>query len=118
MFFSKSLLAAAAAIFLRGTGVSAFAGEATVGFTGTTFCGCSATVGPFMVSIPATDIGTHVCCEETITVSHNGKSIVVLIVGIYNGGAGTNDIQLGPGAFDLLADFVGEILLDVIWAFE
>lgn len=47
----------------------------------------------------------------------NGKTTTVVFVGVYNDGAGTNNIQLSPFAFDVLEDFATEVLLDVVWAF-
>ncbi|KAJ7640580.1 hypothetical protein B0H17DRAFT_467708 [Mycena rosella] len=85
MFITKSLLTAA---MLVGA-ANAFTGTANLGFTGVTICGCSPSNGPFAVAIPAALAGTHVCCNEAITLSYNGKSVTAIYSGTYDAGAGT-----------------------------
>ncbi|KAJ7676998.1 hypothetical protein DFH06DRAFT_1466330 [Mycena polygramma] len=109
MFSSKSLFAAVSAALLI----------ATVGFVGTTNCGCPASNGPFAVSIPSALVGTHVCCDESITISFNGKSVDAVFNGIFDAGAGTQNIQLSQVAFDAIEDNSGETSLSpVTWAFD
>ncbi|KAJ7061158.1 hypothetical protein C8F01DRAFT_1369390 [Mycena amicta] len=118
MFFNKSLLAAVSAISMLVGSANAFTGTATIGFTGTTNCGCPAFNGPFLVSIPAAQVGTHVCCQESLTVNYNGKSVSVVFNGIYDAGAGTTNIQLTQEAFAALEDNSTQTSLSpVTWAF-
>ncbi|KAJ6514076.1 hypothetical protein DFH09DRAFT_46476 [Mycena vulgaris] len=117
MFFNTSLLAAISAAVLIGS-ASAFTGTATVGFTGTTNCGCPATNGPFAVSIPSALVGTHVCCSDSITITHNGKSTTAIFNGIFDTGAGTQNIQLSQTAFTAIEDSTTDTSLSVTWAFN
>ncbi|KAJ6502800.1 hypothetical protein C8R47DRAFT_216311 [Mycena vitilis] len=110
MFSSKSLFAAVSAALLIGSANA---------FTGTTNCGCPASNGPFAVSIPSALVGTHVCCDESITISFNGESVDAVFNGIFDGGAGTQNIQLSQVAFDAIEDNSGETSLSpVTWAFD
>ncbi|KAJ7721435.1 hypothetical protein DFH07DRAFT_946882 [Mycena maculata] len=116
MFFTKSFIAAAVLI---GAASAQFTGTATIGFTGTTNCGCPATNGPFAVSIPAALVGSEVCCDVSITVSYNGKTISAVFNGIFDAGAGTENIQLSEEAFAVLEDNSGETSLSpVTWEFS
>ncbi|KAJ6550074.1 hypothetical protein B0H19DRAFT_1073965 [Mycena capillaripes] len=118
MFFNKSFLAVAA--MLIGS-ASAFTGTdpaATVGFTGTTNCGCPATNGPFAVSIPSALAGTHVCCTDSITITHGSKSVVAVYNGNFDAGAGTQNIQLSQVAFTAIEDSTSDTSLAVTWAFN
>ncbi|KAJ6594980.1 hypothetical protein B0H10DRAFT_447999 [Mycena sp. CBHHK59/15] len=115
MFFNKALLATAMLI----GAVSAFTGTATLGFTGTTNCGCPATNGPFAVSIPSALVGTHVCCDDSITLSYNGKTTSAIFNGIYDAGAGTDNIELSSVAFAALEDNPTQTTLSpVTWVFN
>ncbi|KAJ7260452.1 hypothetical protein B0H12DRAFT_1217927 [Mycena haematopus] len=118
MFFNKSLLAIVSTVVFIGS-ASAFTGTATLGFTGTTNCGCPASNGPSAISIPAADVGSHVCCNDSITVTYNGKSVVGVFNGIYNAGAGTDNIQLSSFTFEQIRDNSGQTSLSpVTWAFN
>ncbi|KAJ7692196.1 hypothetical protein B0H17DRAFT_1061573 [Mycena rosella] len=115
MFITKSLLTAA---MLVGA-ANAFTGTANLGFTGVTTCGCSPSNGPFAVAIPAALAGTHVCCNEAITLSYNGKSVTAIYSGTYDAGAGTQNVALTATAFDVLEDNSGQTSLSpVTWAFN
>ncbi|KAJ7847384.1 hypothetical protein B0H13DRAFT_2362502 [Mycena leptocephala] len=117
MFFTKSLLAAVSTAMLIGS-AAAFTGTATVGFTGTTNCGCPASNGPFAVSIPSALVGTHICCNDVIT-SNNGKSVQAIFNGRYDAGAGTQNIQLSSVAFAAIEDNSSQTSLSpVTWAFN
>ncbi|KAJ7795873.1 hypothetical protein B0H14DRAFT_2620489 [Mycena olivaceomarginata] len=150
MFFNKSLLVASAAVFIGSA--SAFTGTevsvtrkqtclATLGFTGTTNCGCPASNGPSAVSIPVALAGTHVCCQDTITISclfpssssyevpgsltrmidisDNGKSAPAVYNGNYDAGVGTENIELSDFAFAQLEDNSSQTTLSpVTWAFN
>ncbi|KAF7359767.1 hypothetical protein MVEN_00701500 [Mycena venus] len=118
MFFNKSLLAAISAAMFVGS-VTAFTGTASIGFVGTTNCGCPATNGPFAVSIPSALVGTHVCCQDSITVTYNGKSVTAIYNGIFDAGAGTQNIQLSQVAFAQIEDDSTETSVSpVTWAFN
>ncbi|KAJ7032168.1 hypothetical protein C8F04DRAFT_1396765 [Mycena alexandri] len=118
MFSTKSLFTAVASAMFIG-GAAAFTGTATIGFTGTTNCGCAASNGPSAVSIPAALVGTHVCCNEEITITYNGKSIAAVFNGIFDDGAGTDNIQLSAFTFAQIEDNSGETSLSpVTWAFN
>jgi hypothetical protein len=115
---------------------------ATVGFDGA--CGCPATNGPFAVSIPAGDVGSHVCCEDSITVTCTHISFfacaqplqgtdlsacidvdsasathtaAVVFNGIISPGTGHN-IELTSQAFDSLDPPTGATSLPVSWVFN
>ncbi|KAJ7802368.1 hypothetical protein B0H14DRAFT_2892500, partial [Mycena olivaceomarginata] len=64
MFFNKSLLATAAVLI---GSASAFTGTATLGFGGTTTCGCPASNGPVAVSVPLALAAGQRCCFDTVT---------------------------------------------------
>ncbi|KAJ7445294.1 hypothetical protein FB451DRAFT_1293056 [Mycena latifolia] len=114
MFFSKSLLAAAVLV----GSASAFTGTANLGFTGVTICGCAASNGPFAIAIPSALVGTHVCCNEAITLTYNGKTTTAIFSGIYNAGAGTQNVALTDSPFDVLRDNSTQTSLSpVTWAF-
>ncbi|KAJ6559601.1 hypothetical protein B0H19DRAFT_1289048 [Mycena capillaripes] len=116
MFIKKSLLVAiSAAIFV---GATAFTGSACIGFTGTTFCGCPAANGPFLVSIASALFGNFVCCQDSITVTHNGKSVTAILSGVFDAGAGTHDIQVSAVAFAGIEDNSSEFCASVSWEFN
>ncbi|KAJ7931075.1 hypothetical protein B0H13DRAFT_1960226 [Mycena leptocephala] len=118
MFFTKSFLAAVSTAMLIGS-AAAFTGTATVGFAGTTNCGCPASNGPFAVSIPSALVGTHVCCNDAITIQYNGKSVQAIFNGRYDAGAGTQNIQLSSVAFAAIEDNSSQTSLSpVTWAFN
>ncbi|KAJ7303732.1 hypothetical protein DFH08DRAFT_976905 [Mycena albidolilacea] len=113
MFFNKSLLAAISAAM--------FVGSATAftGFHRLCWHHQLATNGPFAVSIPSTDVGTHVCCQDSITVNYNGKSVAAIFNGIFDAGAGTDNIQLSQVAFAQVEDNSSETPVSpVTWAFN
>ncbi|KAJ7182330.1 hypothetical protein C8R43DRAFT_1100824 [Mycena crocata] len=118
MFFTTSLLAVVSTSLLLG-GANAFTGTATLGFGGTTTCGCAASNGPFAVSIPSALVGSHVCCNEAISLSYNGKSVTAIFSGIFDAGAGTQNVELSDVAFAALEDNAGQTVLSpVTWNFE
>ncbi|KAF7351755.1 hypothetical protein MSAN_01608800 [Mycena sanguinolenta] len=119
MFVNKSLFALVSTVVFIGS-ASAFTGTATLGFTGTTNCGCPATNGPSAISIPAADVGSHVCCDDQITITYNGKTISAVFNGIFDDApAGTDDVQLSSFTFEQLEDDSSETSLSpVTWAFE
>ncbi|KAJ6457986.1 hypothetical protein C8R45DRAFT_1032502 [Mycena sanguinolenta] len=119
MFFNKSLFAIISTVVFIGS-ASAFTGTATLGFTGTTNCGCPASNGPSAISIPAADVGGHVCCDDTITVTYNGKTTTAVFNGIFDAApAGTDDVQLSSFTFGQLEDNSGETSLSpVTWVFN
>ncbi|KAJ6572504.1 hypothetical protein DFH09DRAFT_1153039 [Mycena vulgaris] len=97
MFFNTSLLAAV----LIGS-ANAFTGIATDGLPGTTNCGCPnlwcpASNGPFAVWIP---------------------SALRRFNGIFNSGAGTQNIVLSQTAFTALEDSPTDTSLSVTWAWN
>ncbi|KAJ7454622.1 hypothetical protein B0H11DRAFT_2069227 [Mycena galericulata] len=115
MFFTKSFLATAMLI----GAARAFTGTAILGFTGTANCGCPASNGPFAVSIPADLVGTAVCCDDSITLTYNGRTTPAVFNGIYNDGAGTQNVELSSAAFAALEDNAGQTTLSpVTWAFN
>ncbi|KAJ7358523.1 hypothetical protein DFH08DRAFT_848627 [Mycena albidolilacea] len=118
MFFNKSFFAALSTAMFIGS-ASAATGTASVGFVGTTNCGCPATNGPFAVSIPTALAGTHVCCQDTIIVTYNGKNVTAIFNGIFDNGAGTQNIQLSQIAFDQIKDNASQTSVSpVTWAFQ
>ncbi|KAF8134142.1 hypothetical protein K438DRAFT_1784073 [Mycena galopus ATCC 62051] len=119
MFFNKSLLAVISAVAFIGNTAAQFTGTASLGFDGTTNCGCPASNGPSAISIPAADVGAHVCCDESITVTYNGKSVSGVFNGIFTDApAGTDDIQLSSFTFEQIEDDSSETSLSpVTWSF-
>ncbi|KAK7045226.1 hypothetical protein R3P38DRAFT_2883114 [Favolaschia claudopus] len=120
MFFNKSLLTviATAAAFVGSA--SAFTGTATKGFTAeTSNCGCPPFNGPLGISIPVELIGSHRCCQDSITISYNGKTVPAVFSGNYTGGAGTQNIELTDFAFGVLEDNDSQTTLSpVTWSFN
>ncbi|KAJ7159380.1 hypothetical protein C8R43DRAFT_1234085 [Mycena crocata] len=118
MFFKKSLLSAASAAMLFGV-TNAFTGIASLGFEGVTSCDCPATNGPVVVAVPAALIGTAVCCRALVTLNYNGKSVTAHLSGVFDAGAGTENVALGPFTFGVLADDSSQTTLSpVTWAFD
>ncbi|KAJ6579962.1 hypothetical protein DFH09DRAFT_1146218 [Mycena vulgaris] len=115
MFFTKSFLAAA---MLVGT-ASAFTGTANLGFTGVASCDCPASNGPFAIAVPAALFGTAVCCNDAVTVTYNGKSVVAILSGRYTAGDGTQNVALSDVAFAMLEDNSGQTSLSpATWSFN
>ncbi|KAJ7905861.1 hypothetical protein B0H13DRAFT_1881133 [Mycena leptocephala] len=117
MFSTKSLLAIVSTAMFIGT-ASAFTGTANLGFSGTTVCACPPFNGPFAVAIPSADVGTKVCCNDQITITFNDKTTTAVFSGIYNAGAGTDNIALSPDAFAALGGAPEDISHSpVTWSF-
>ncbi|KAJ6616353.1 hypothetical protein B0H10DRAFT_1400212 [Mycena sp. CBHHK59/15] len=118
MFSTKSLLATISAAMLIGT-ANAFNGTANLGFYGTTNCGCPPWNGPYAVAVPSDLVGSAVCCNDAVTLSYLGKSIPAVFSGIYDAGAGSQNVALSPTAFAALAGFPEETSLSpVTWSFN
>ncbi|KAF7366211.1 hypothetical protein MVEN_00498300 [Mycena venus] len=128
MFSTKSLLAAVAASVLIGT-VNAqavnYTGTANLGFYQSTACGCPPFNGPYAVAIPSNLVGDAVCCEDSVTFivaggpEHGGSTTTAIFSGIYDGGAGTENVALSPLPFAALAGFPEDTsVADVTWFFN
>ncbi|KAF7300147.1 hypothetical protein MKEN_01338200 [Mycena kentingensis (nom. inval.)] len=113
--FSKSLITVAA--LLAGS-AHALVGTAFPGFTGSTLCGCPPFNGPFAVTVPAAQVGTHQCCNEGFFITYHGKNLSVVFSGVYNDAVGSADVQLSQAAFDFLKDGDETELSPVTWAFS
>ncbi|KAJ7355232.1 hypothetical protein DFH08DRAFT_851982 [Mycena albidolilacea] len=115
MFFNKSLLAAAVLI----GSATAFTGTATLGFGGTTTCGCPASNGPVAVSVPLALAAGQRCCFDTVTAFYNSKNVTAIYAGNYDDGVGTENIELSDFAFGVLEDNSSQTTLSpVTWAFD
>ncbi|KAJ7081194.1 hypothetical protein B0H15DRAFT_855351 [Mycena belliarum] len=115
MAFTKSLLATISAA----VAVTAFNGTANLGFTGSTNCGCPPFNGPFAAAIPSNTVGDAVCCNDIITITFLDQTTTAVFSGIYDAGAGTENIALSPAAFDALAGNPEQTSLSpVTWSFK
>ncbi|KAJ6602931.1 hypothetical protein B0H10DRAFT_2230114 [Mycena sp. CBHHK59/15] len=111
MFFNKALLATAMLIGAAST----FTGTATLGFTGTTNCGCPMTNSPFAVS---STLVSRVRCNNSITLSYNSKTTSAIFNGIDDSGDGTGIIHLSSVAFAVVEDNPTQTMCSpVTWAF-
>lgn len=109
---------------------------ANLGFFGTTNCGCPPFNGPFAVAVPSALVGSAVCCNDAVTLSCTcvsphphaspltllpveGETVTAIFSGIYDDGAGTENVALSPTAFAALAGFPEDTSLSpVTWSFE
>ncbi|KAJ7081199.1 hypothetical protein B0H15DRAFT_473021 [Mycena belliarum] len=115
MAFTKALLATISAA----VAVSAFNGTANLGFFGTTNCGCPPWNGPYAAAIPSNTVGDAVCCNDVITITYLDQTTTAVFSGIYDAGAGTEDIALSSAAFAALAGHPEETSLSpVTWSFK
>ncbi|KAJ7096809.1 hypothetical protein C8R44DRAFT_812301 [Mycena epipterygia] len=118
--FNKSLLIGITATMFMGA-AHAFTGTASIWTFPTdqvTSCECPASNGPLAIAIPSALVGTEQCCDVSITVTYNGKTISTVFSGIFDAGAGTENIALTPTAFALLEDNSSETTLSpVTWSF-
>ncbi|KAJ7096810.1 hypothetical protein C8R44DRAFT_889415 [Mycena epipterygia] len=118
MAFTKSLLAAVSTAIFFGTS-NAFTGTANLGFYGTTNCGCPPFNGPYAIAVPSALVGSAVCCNDAVTLSFEGETVTAIFSGIYDDGAGTENVALSPTAFAALAGFPEDTSLSpVTWSFE
>ncbi|KAJ7141785.1 hypothetical protein C8R43DRAFT_1200840 [Mycena crocata] len=118
MLFKTSLMSAVSAATLIGTAY-AFNGTANLGFIGTTNCGCPTFNGPYAAAVPAELVGSARCCNVAITVTYLDKTVEAVFSGIYDAGAGTENVALSPRAFADLAGFPEETALaPVTWSFK
>ncbi|KAJ7486931.1 hypothetical protein FB451DRAFT_1363111 [Mycena latifolia] len=98
--FPKHLLTGVSAALLIGA-TSAFVGTAQDGFAGTTSCNCPSSVGTFTAAVPSALVESHVCCTDVIIITLSSGTLEVVFSGIYDAGAGTENIALSPSAFAL-----------------
>ncbi|KAJ7486938.1 hypothetical protein FB451DRAFT_1228370 [Mycena latifolia] len=96
--FPKYLLASVSAALLIGA-TSAFVGTAQDGFAGVTSCNCPSSVGAFTAAVPSALVESHVCCTDVIIITLNNGTMQAVFSGIYDAGAGTENIALSPSAF-------------------
>ncbi|KAJ7698330.1 hypothetical protein B0H17DRAFT_1050790 [Mycena rosella] len=115
MVSTKSLLAAVS----TAVAVNAFNGTANLGFYDTSNCGCPPWNGPFAVAVPSNTVGDAVCCDDSITISYLGQTTTAVFSGIYEAGAGTENVALSPSAFAALAGWPEDTSLSpVTWSFN
>ncbi|KAF7351691.1 hypothetical protein MSAN_01602100 [Mycena sanguinolenta] len=119
MYLPKSSLAAMVALMLSGVDDRLMSGTATLGFKGTTNCGCPPNNGPFAVSIPEEFMKKRECCQDTLTVEHRGKTVTVILNGVFDDGEGTQNIEMSPMAFAMIADNPTDTTIGpVTWSFN
>ncbi|KAJ7842620.1 hypothetical protein B0H13DRAFT_2046556 [Mycena leptocephala] len=119
LMFSKSLLALVSTVMCFRAASAQITGTATRGFNGTTNCGCPPFNGPFAISIPAGFLNARVCCQDTITVNYNGKSVQAILSGVYDAQAGTTNIELTDTPFSVLQDNANQQTISpVTWQFD
>ncbi|KAJ7486940.1 hypothetical protein FB451DRAFT_1554090 [Mycena latifolia] len=99
--FLKYLLATVSAALLIGA-TSAFVGTAQDGFAGVTSCNCPFSVGAFTAAVPSALVESHVCCTDVIIITLNSGTLEAVFSGIYDAGAGTENIALSLSAFALV----------------
>ncbi|KAF7351697.1 hypothetical protein MSAN_01602700 [Mycena sanguinolenta] len=107
------------ALLLSGVDDRFMSGTATLGFTGTTNCGCPPSNGPFAVSIPKELMNDRTCCQDTVTVEYKGKAVTAILSGVFDDGDGTENIEMSPMAFALIADNPTDTTVGpVTWSFN
>ncbi|KAJ7124623.1 hypothetical protein C8R43DRAFT_958674 [Mycena crocata] len=118
MFFKTSLLSAVSSAMLIGA-AHGFNGTANLGFYGTTNCGCPPWNGPYAIAIPAELVGSAVCCNVGVTLTYLDKTVPAVFSGIYDAGAGTENVALSARAFADLAGWPEDTALaPVTWSFN